>query len=341
MLYLLTSLCGSQDVFVVMFSITDPSSFERVWDFWAPLLQQHSPGTPIIIAGNKCDIREDQKLIKELVSKGLLSSIVTAQQGRELASRIALSSKIDAKYIECSALTQEHTNDLFTEAIRAAVAWNKGGKTIPDLKSVAPEMRVLARDKNLGKEKSQVTQLEFKDLPLTTGDFLFINEALPSLKELGFHEWKGDPILPSRVKSLFSNQVLFQSLTSLDCSNCEMVRDVDQLVSSLPLLASLNVNSTNLGALEITSQSLIEIEAGDLGGLARVRIHAPKLQHLSLDRDTAIVTLMVKAPLLSTLSWVIDDSSLTSVASKLKVLDANGNGYPVSVDILKLFKDDA
>ncbi|KCV68576.1 Ras-like C3 botulinum toxin substrate 2 [Fonticula alba] len=103
------------DVFLICFSIVNPSSYENVRSKWFPEISHHSPKTPIIVVGTKLDLREDVDTISRLKEKR--QAPTTYQQGLQIAK------EIDAvKYLECSALTQKGLKNVFDEAIRAVLA---------------------------------------------------------------------------------------------------------------------------------------------------------------------------------------------------------------------------
>ena len=89
------------DVFLVCFSIVDPSSFENVSLKWLPEIRHHAPKVPLVLVGTKLDLRNDQ------------GSIETTA-GQELAREIGA-----YRYYETSALTQEGLKHVFHEAIIA------------------------------------------------------------------------------------------------------------------------------------------------------------------------------------------------------------------------------
>ena len=45
------------DVFLVFFDITNPCSFQNVSTVWVPELKHYMPAAPILIVGNKTDLR--------------------------------------------------------------------------------------------------------------------------------------------------------------------------------------------------------------------------------------------------------------------------------------------
>jgi Ras-related C3 botulinum toxin substrate 1 len=72
------------------------------------------PATPFIILGCKLDLRSDQATIECLKKQQLRP--VTYEQGVQMAKDVGA-----AKYMECSALTQEGLKALFDEAIQAVI----------------------------------------------------------------------------------------------------------------------------------------------------------------------------------------------------------------------------
>jgi len=110
------------DVFLVAFSIVNPASFENVRAKWHPEISHHCPSTPIILVGTKVDLREDQSTIDKLNAKK--QSPITYEQALTMATEISA-----AKYMECSALTQQGLKAVFDEAIRAVLQPPQIGKS--------------------------------------------------------------------------------------------------------------------------------------------------------------------------------------------------------------------
>lgn len=102
------------DVFIIAFSLVNPSSFENVRSKWIPEIQHHCPGTSFILVGTKLDMRDDQTVIDELAAKG--QHPITYQQGVQMAKEVGA-----AKYIECSAKTRRGLKNAFDEAMRAVL----------------------------------------------------------------------------------------------------------------------------------------------------------------------------------------------------------------------------
>jgi len=103
------------DVFLVCFSIVNPSSFENVRAKWYPEVSHHCPNTPLILVGTKLDLREDSETLAKLETKK--QSPISYEQGMQMAKEIGA-----VKYMECSALTQKGLKAVFDEAIRAVIS---------------------------------------------------------------------------------------------------------------------------------------------------------------------------------------------------------------------------
>ena len=102
------------DVFIIAYSVVQPSSFENVKDKWIPEIRQHCPEVPIIFVGMKIDLRDKEDTIKRLKKQGLAP--ITYEMGFKLAKASGL-----VKFLECSALTSKGLKNVFGEAIRVAL----------------------------------------------------------------------------------------------------------------------------------------------------------------------------------------------------------------------------
>jgi len=102
------------DVFIICFSIVNPSSFENVRQKWYPEVFHHCPHTPIILVGTKLDLRNNKEIIIKLESKRQIP--INTEQGTEMTKNIRA-----IKYLEVSALTQYGLNNVFEEAVRAVI----------------------------------------------------------------------------------------------------------------------------------------------------------------------------------------------------------------------------
>ena len=96
------------------FSIDSPDSLENIPEKWTPEVRHFCPTVPIVLVGNKKDLRYDETTRRELLKAK--QEPVKTEEGR------AMSEKIGAyTYLECSAKTNEGVRDVFETATRAAL----------------------------------------------------------------------------------------------------------------------------------------------------------------------------------------------------------------------------
>ncbi|KAI4556753.1 hypothetical protein MJT46_015376 [Ovis ammon polii x Ovis aries] len=118
------------DVILMCFSIDSPDSLENIPEKWTPEVKHFCPNVPIILVGNKKDLRNDEHTRRELAK--MKQEPVKPEEGRDMANRIGAFG-----YMECSAKTKDGV-DL------------KRHKVIDmSLSSSPTEMECLARNKYL------------------------------------------------------------------------------------------------------------------------------------------------------------------------------------------------
>merc|ERR1712228_107252 len=83
-------------MFMVCFSVERESSFDNVRQKWVPEVRHHVPRAKIVLVGTKIDLREPNSISK--------------RKGEKLSEEI----KAEC-YMECSAITREGLNDVFTQ----------------------------------------------------------------------------------------------------------------------------------------------------------------------------------------------------------------------------------
>jgi len=106
------------DVILMCFSIDSPDSLENIPEKWTPEVKHFCPNVPIILVGNKKDLRNDENVKWEL--QKMKQEPVKLDQGKEMAE------KINAfNYLECSAKSKEGVRDVFETATRAALQVKK------------------------------------------------------------------------------------------------------------------------------------------------------------------------------------------------------------------------
>lgn len=102
------------DVFIICFSLVQPSSYENVRTKWYPEVGHSLLRPPIILVGTMVDLRNDKEMKQELGDCSL--SPITHSQG------VTMAEEIDAvKYLECSVLSKKSVKTVFEEAIRAVL----------------------------------------------------------------------------------------------------------------------------------------------------------------------------------------------------------------------------
>ena len=101
------------DVILMCFSIDSPDSLENLLKRWIPEVKHFCPDIPVILEGNKKDLRNDPNTIKELAK--MKQEPVKLEDGKKTAE------KIDAfAYIECSAKNKEGVKEVFDDTARIA-----------------------------------------------------------------------------------------------------------------------------------------------------------------------------------------------------------------------------
>lgn len=106
------------DVFLICFSVISRASKDNVKAKWHPEINNHCPGTPVVLVGTKADLRDDPQTQKQLSEKNM--KMVSADDAEGLRADINA-----VTYVECSALTQDGLKNVFDEAIRAALSPKK------------------------------------------------------------------------------------------------------------------------------------------------------------------------------------------------------------------------
>ncbi|KAJ6492205.1 cell division control protein 42 [Mycena sanguinolenta] len=120
------------DVFIVCFSVGLPATFSNVKDRWFPEAEHYCPGVPRVIAATQIDLRTDlAEKEKTGEQREENPTQITTIQGEKLARELKA-----ARYVECSAKTQEGVHAAFDAAVLAALEYqqrheqNKGFKCV-------------------------------------------------------------------------------------------------------------------------------------------------------------------------------------------------------------------
>lgn len=109
------------DVFLLCFSMVNPTSFHNITKKWVPVIRAHNPSAPIILVGTQSDLLLDVNVLINLDRSNVKP--VLSPRARSMAEKIRATD-----YIECSSLTQKNLKEAFDAAIFAAIK-NKTRKT--------------------------------------------------------------------------------------------------------------------------------------------------------------------------------------------------------------------
>ena len=108
-------------VALICFSLISPSSFYNALRKWYPEVRENCPKTPIVLVGTKLDLREQLHTSQDL--EGIPFPSISHSEGVNMMKRMK-----SVKYVECSATTGEGLDDLFHEAVKAALRALKRGE---------------------------------------------------------------------------------------------------------------------------------------------------------------------------------------------------------------------
>ena len=106
------------DVVVICYGIDSPDSLMNIYEKWAPEIKHFCPNVPVVLCGNKKDLRHNEEIKLSLQSQK--QKPVSVDEGQEVADKIEA-----CAFIECSALTKAGVMDLFETAARASLKHKK------------------------------------------------------------------------------------------------------------------------------------------------------------------------------------------------------------------------
>lgn len=109
------------DVILMCFSVDSPDSLANIPEKWTPEVKHFLPNVPIILVGNKKDLRSDEHTRRELAK--LKQEPVKFEDGKEMSKRIGA-----LDYQECSAKNREGVKEVFVIATKAALTHSNRGK---------------------------------------------------------------------------------------------------------------------------------------------------------------------------------------------------------------------
>lgn len=102
------------DVFLLCFSMVNPTSFHNITKKWVPEIRASNPSAPIVLVGTQLDLMLDVNVLINLNRSNVKP--VASARARSMADKIRATD-----YIECSSLTQKNLKEAFDAAIFAAI----------------------------------------------------------------------------------------------------------------------------------------------------------------------------------------------------------------------------
>ena len=109
------------DVVLICYCIDNPYSLDNIEEKWVPEVRHFCPTIPIILVGNKKDLRLNQDDIRELAVQK--TEPIKFEYGKIVSSRIGAHD-----FFECSAKTKEGVKEVFEAAGLAAIKYKKPKK---------------------------------------------------------------------------------------------------------------------------------------------------------------------------------------------------------------------
>jgi Ras family protein A len=109
-------------VVFICFAVDRPDSLDNVATKWAAEVRHYCFKVPVILVGNKKDLRHDPDTIRNLARAN--QKPVTTEQGHAMAAKIQAHA-----YVECSAMTQEGVREAFETAVRATLKMKKSKRS--------------------------------------------------------------------------------------------------------------------------------------------------------------------------------------------------------------------
>jgi small GTP-binding protein len=102
------------DVFLICFSVVEPTSLANVASKWLPELRKYVKDPRFILVGTKKDLRSDDATLLRLSQEG--QKPVQTQDGKAAATEIKANC-----YLECSAMQQDGVKQIFDQALQVAM----------------------------------------------------------------------------------------------------------------------------------------------------------------------------------------------------------------------------
>ena len=100
------------DVVLMVFSVDNRTSLDNIREKWVGEVRHFCPTAPIVLVGNKTDLRMDTATLERL--DRAREEVVGEDEGEKMADKIKA-----VAYRECSAKTREGVREVFETAVRA------------------------------------------------------------------------------------------------------------------------------------------------------------------------------------------------------------------------------
>lgn len=102
------------DLFVILYSVVNLTSFDNITAKWVPEITLHMPGTPWILVASKTDLRDQQETVKRF-QESYHRDPITTEEGQALASLRGA-----ASFVEVSSLTNHGLQEAKKQMVNAA-----------------------------------------------------------------------------------------------------------------------------------------------------------------------------------------------------------------------------
>jgi len=173
---------SSANVFILCFSISQPSSFENISQKWHRELTHFCPDVPIIILGTKRDLRSSPEEIEKLNT--IKQVPITIEMGEELTKKLKA-----YKYMECSSFDKKSVEAVFLEAGRAILFPNNKKIDLAAVKTNIAGLFKKNSKKILKEEKKVITINSQEKSPETPKQISNINLKLSDMNTAQFRAW--------------------------------------------------------------------------------------------------------------------------------------------------------
>lgn len=105
---------GQTDVFLLCFSVVNPTSYHNITKKWIPEIRAYNPSAPIVLVGTQSDLLLDVNVLINLDRSNVTP--VLSSRAKNMADKVRATD-----YVECSSLTQKNLKEAFDAAIFAAI----------------------------------------------------------------------------------------------------------------------------------------------------------------------------------------------------------------------------